>query len=364
MLRTARTDPGGFVREALRPTFIDEVQRGGDPLVLAVKGVVDRDNARGQFLLAGSTRFLFEPRLSDSLAGRALFVDLWPLSQGEIGQIHDDLITALFSGPDAVRSLNCVPESRLETFRRVCRGGMPETIGVTDRERSELLAAYVRTLASRDAPEIGRLPRTVDLTTVIGVLAARTAQEFNGLALGNMLGISGDVIRRVATMLETVYVHYAIPAWSRNLTGKAIRRPKIHMVDSGVAAVVCGVDAERLRRPEERFSGALLETFVAGEISRQLTWSHTDARLFHWRDRDGSEVDLVLERPSGEVACIEVKAAHDVDPSDAKGLRTLRDKLGDRFIVGVILHCGDEIRWLEDRILAAPVSLLWAQSQR
>jgi uncharacterized protein len=330
--------------------------------VLAVKAAVDEDNTRGQFVLAGSTRFLFEPRLSDSLAGRALFVDLWPLSQGEIEQTRDDVVTTLFNGPDAVRSLRCVPESRLDTFRRVCRGGMPEVIDMTPRERSELLRAYVRTLASRDAPEVGRLPRTVDLTTVIQAIAARTAQEFNGQALGSTLGLSGDVMRRVTTMLETVFVHYAVPAWSRNFTSKAIRRPKLHMVDSGVAAVVCGVDAERLRRPEETISGALLETFVAGEISKQLTWSETEARLFHWRDRDGAEVDLVLERPSGEVACIEVKAARDVDPTDTAGLRTLRDRLADRFTVGVVLHCGDTVRWLDDRILAAPISLLWASA--
>jgi uncharacterized protein len=361
ILRTARTDAGGFIRESQRPTFIDEVQRGGNPLVLAVKAAVDRDNTRGQFVLAGSTRFLFEPRLTESLAGRALFVDLWPFSQGEIEQSHDDLVTVLFQGPDAVRSLQCVAESRLQTFQRVCRGGMPETLGLGERERTDLLRAYVRTIATRDAPEVGRLPRTVDLESVINLLAGRTAQEFNAASIGNALGLNADVVRRVTSMLETVYLTYQVPAWSRNLTAKAVRRPKIHMVDTGVAAIVCGTNAERLRRPEESFSGALLESFVAGELSRQLTWSDTDARLFHWRDRDGAEVDLVLETPSGEIACIEVKAALDVDTTDTRGLRKLRDLIGSQFAVGVVLHCGDEIRWLDDRILAAPISLLWAR---
>jgi uncharacterized protein len=362
VLRVTRTDPGGFVREAARPTFVDEVQRGGDPLVLAIKAAVDRNDDRGQFVLAGSTRFLFEPRLSESLAGRALFVDLWPFSQGEIEGHREDAVATLFAGPDAIASSTCAGESRLDTFRRVCRGGMPEVVLADEDDRRELLGAYIRTLVSRDAPEVARVPGSVDLRSVVGAVAARTAQELNVTSLAQSIGVSGDVMARLLRMLETVYLIHRVPAWSRNLTAKSVRRPKVHVVDSGVAAVLCGVDAERLRRPEATISGALLETFVVGEIARQLTWSSVEAQLFHFRDRDGAEVDLVLERPSGEIVGIEVKAAHDVNAADLRGLRVLRDRTGDRFAAGVVLHCGEQIRWLEDRLLAVPVSFLWAAS--
>jgi predicted AAA+ superfamily ATPase len=83
-LASARADPTGFVTGFGEPLLIDEVQRGGDPLVTAIKLAVDKTPRRGRFLLAGSSRFLTEPRLSESLAGRVRIVDLWPLSQGEI----------------------------------------------------------------------------------------------------------------------------------------------------------------------------------------------------------------------------------------------------------------------------------------
>lgn len=121
-------------------------------------------------------------------------------------------------------------------------------------------------------------------------------------------------------MLETVYFHHLVPAWSRNLTAKAVRRPKLHVTDSGLAAALCGVDADALRRPDATFSGAFLESFVVGEVARQLTWSETEASLFHWRDRDGAKVDIVLERPNGLVVGIEVKAAFDLSAGDSKGL--------------------------------------------
>jgi uncharacterized protein len=359
-LLAARRDSGGFVRESQRPLFVDEVQRAGNPLILAVKAAVDIDNQPGQFYLAGSTRFLFEPRLSESLAGRALFVDLWPLSQGEIEQrATEDFITHAYAGPNSLLERTVQGESRRSTMERVCRGGMPQAIGLTERNRREFLGGYARTIASRDVNEIGRLPVSFDLSTLMRVLAGRTSAELNTSEIARLVGASPDVVKRVIAMLETVYFHYLVPAWSRNLTAKAIRRPKLHITDSGLATALCGTSADALGKPESSISGAFLESFVVGEIARQLTWSETEASLFHWRDRDGAEVDIVLERPSGEIVGIEVKAAFDVDASDARGLRALRDRLGATFVSGIVLHCGDRVQRLDDRIVAIPVSGLW-----
>ena len=361
VLRVARTDPGGFVREARRPLFIDEVQRGGNPLVLAIKSAADLDPARGNFVLAGSTRFLFEPRLSESLAGRALFVDLWPFSQGEVaGARTEDFVTHLFAGPERLLAMHVPIESRGAIFERVTRGGMPDVLTMSSRDRRDVLNAYVRTLASRDIAELGRVPTIADLPTIMRLIAARTAQEVNVGGLAQSFGLTPDVMRRLLTMLESVYFHHRLPAWSRNLTAKSVRKPKLHLIDSGLAALLCGADTDRLRRPGDTQSGPLLETFVVGEFCRQLTWSATEAFPYHWRDRDGAEVDLVLETASGELAGIEVKAALDHDNSDFRGLRLLRDRLGDRFRVGVLLHCGDRIQWVGDRLLAMPIASLWA----
>ena len=228
------------------------------------------------------------------------------------------------------------------------------------RDRREFLVAYARALASRDVSEIGRLPTSFDLAALMRVLAGRTSSELNTSEVARVIGASPDVTKRVITLLETVYFHHLVPAWSRNLTAKAVRRPKLHITDSGLATALCGVNADALGRPESSASGMFLESFVVGEVARQLTWSETEASMFHWRDRDGAEVDIVLERPDGDVVGIEVKASFDLHAGDSKGLRALRDRLGPAFVSGIVLHCGDRVQRLDDRIIAMPVAALWS----
>ena len=188
----------------------------------------------------------------------------------------------------------------------------------------------------------------------------RRQETLNIAEIARVIGTSPDVTGRVVAMLETVYFHYLVPAWSRNLTAKAVRRPKLHVTDSGLATALSGLDADALRRPDSSVSGAFLESFVVGEIARQLTWSDNEASLFHWRDRDGAEVDIVLEQPNGDIVGIEVKASFDVHAGDTKGLRALRNRLGPTFVAGIVLHCGDRAQRLDERIVALPIAALWS----
>ncbi|MGH8998604.1 MAG: ATP-binding protein [Acidimicrobiia bacterium] len=360
-LRLARTDPTGFVTGFDEPLFIDEVQRGGDPLILAVKLRLDTSPGRGRFVLAGSTRFLTEPRLSESLAGRVRFIDLWPLSQGEIDGQPDGFVDVVLNRPQRLLRKPAPALSRREVFDRVCRGGFPEAVlASSPADRRDFFADYVRTVTSKDVRQLADLAHMASMRDIVRLLAARTGQEVNVTDLGRELGLPTPTLRRYLPLLETIYLHHLVPAWSRNLTAKVVHRPKLHMVDSGLAAHLAGVDPAGLSRPTSTQAGPLLESFVAGEIARQLTWSASEATLYHWRDRNGSEVDLVVQAADETVAGVEVKAAIDVDESDFRGLRTLRSRLGERFSCGVVVHCGDRPRPFGTKLYAVPVSALWA----
>jgi predicted AAA+ superfamily ATPase len=358
----ARIDPEGFIGDVALPLFVDEVQRGGDGLLLAIKRAMDLRRRRGQFVLAGSTRFLTEPRLSESLAGRVRFVDLWPLSQGEIEQQGPErFVERCFVGPDALRAIVPPALTRAEVFERVCAGGFPEAVlSPSARLQRAFFSDYLRTILQRDIRELTRVSDRVDLGRLARLLAARTANEVVMVDIARDLGVDQRTTGRFLALLGTLYLHHTIPAWSRNLTAKAARRPKLHMVDSGLAAYLLGVNPANLARPLATHSGPLLETFVAGEIGRQLTWSDIDARLHHFRDRSGIEVDLVLDTPDGRIVAIEVKAAASVNDDDLNALRLLRGRLGDDFIAGIVLHCGKRSDAFGDRLLALPVSALWA----
>lgn len=365
-LRLARTDPTGFVSDRAYPLIIDEVQRGGDPLVLALKVILDASRDRGQVLLAGSTRFLTEPRLSESLAGRVRFVDLWPFSQGEIEESGPDgdrfLDLLVGTTGDLSRTYGSVPGlGRRDVYARVCTGGFPEAVlAGSQRDRMEFFADYTRTISQRDITELSRLAERIELPSVLRLMAERTATVMNAAGLAQAIGTSEDSMRRYLPLVETIFLTYPLPAFAASTAARTRRRAKLHMTDTGLAAALLGVTPDRLLDPAATVVGQLLETFVLMELVKQMTWSEEQVRLSHYRDAVQREVDIVAETADGRVAGVEVKAAVDVDPRDFRHLAYLRDHLGDRFVNGVVLHCGREpARW-GDRLVSLPVAALWS----
>lgn len=353
-------DPEGFIDRAT-PLVIDEVQRGGNDLLLAIKARVDRDRRPGQFLLTGSTRFLTVPTLSESLAGRIDLVDLWPLSQGEIAGKREDFVDRLFASPAALRRRNPSGITRDEAFQRVCRGGFPEAVSRRDRHRQRWFASYIRTLTERDVGEITNIRRLDDLSALVRLLAARTSTQINLTALSAEIQAPRTTMAGYLPLLEQVFLLFPLPAWSKNLTSKQVKQPKIHFTDTGLAAHILGTSPEALARPQAQLAGELLESFVASELLKQFGWAETDVTAHHFRDAGGTEVDLVLEARDGRIAAIEVKAGRSVGRNDLRGLTLLRDRIGEDFVHGVVLCCSDEVRHLGDRLTAMPLTALWEE---
>jgi predicted AAA+ superfamily ATPase len=354
----ARDDPDGFVdRES--PLVIDEVQRGGEDLLLSIKARVDRDTRPGRFLVTGSTRFLTVPDLSESLAGRVDLVDLWPFSQGEIAGRRDAFVDRLFGETKTLRNGRPKPLTRSEVFERVCRGGFPEAIDRDARSRARWFGAYIRTVTGRDVGEMAGIRRVGDLPALIRLLATRTAAELNVTGLANEAGIPRTTLHGYLPLLEAVFLAFRQPAWSRNLTSKRVKQAKLHFVDTGLAAHLLGTSPVALARPDDPMAGALLESFVASELARQLTWSDEDAEIHHFRDRAGAEVDLVLEARDGRVAAIEVKAGRSIGRTKMRSMELLRTRVGDGFANGVVLGCFERVHSLGDRLTAMPMAALW-----
>jgi len=360
-LRTARTDPSGFVSDRDRPLLIDEIQRGGDPLVLALKAEVDRHPDRvGRFVVSGSSRFLTVPTLSESLAGRARIIDLWPLSQGELAGRSEAFVDTMFDASADLRDLVVPSFTRGALFERVVLGGFPPVHRLAPaRLRAAWFADYARTLVERDLVEIRRIRQVGEMPELIRLVAAWTAQELNVATLARSAGLAEVTAREYLALLEVIYVHHLVPNWAPSFVAKAKRRPKIHAVDTGLACDAMGAGVDALARPGADAAGPLLETFVVNELSKQLGWNSTRAELRHFRDRDGREIDVILQARDGRVVAIEVKAARDVDEYDIRWLTWLRDRLGDRFARGVVLHLGDRPTPFGDRITALPVPALW-----
>jgi predicted AAA+ superfamily ATPase len=354
----AEFDPTEFVAGA-DLMVIDEVQRVPE-LFLAIKETVDADPRPGRFLLTGSARVLGLRGLPDALPGRMETIELWPLSQGEIEEGPDGFVDAIFeAGPGLAHSTT---ETRPRYIERIIRGGFPESIARTGSRRERFLDSYVADIVNRDVIQLSEIERGAEMRTLIRLVAARSGQLLVPGALASELSLPQPTIKRYLGLLEEVFLIKRIPAWSRNLSTKAVGTPKVAMTDSGIAANLLDLDTSTLRQPESPL-GPLLEGFVAMELARQLTWSQQRAEMYHYRTRDGVEVDLILENRRGQVVAIDVKAGSTVRAEDFRGLRHMADRLGDSLIVGAVLYTGRETLPFGPRLRAIPISAIWETSR-
>lgn len=357
-LRSAGDDPGAFAEYGTPPRVIDEVQLGGDDLVRAIKIVVDQDRSPGQFILSGSSRFLTIPTLSESLAGRIGFVDLWPLSLVERTGAASDFLSRLFTSPDSLVAASTW--SRQQYVECVIAGGYPEVLPMNSEvARRAWYDGYLQTIISRDIQNFATVTHSAAIATLLQLVAARAGSLHVLTDLAHSVELARDTTRNYLTYLDTVYLTHRVPTWSANFTSRLVKSPKLYLTDSGLAAHLLEVTGENLMQPGHSALGPLLETFVAAELLKAVTYHTARVRMYHLRTMDKTEVDFVLEGPQGRLVAIEVKASTSPGASALHGLRWLRDNLGDRLHAGILLHLGTEAASRGDRIYSLPLSVLW-----
>ncbi|WP_419999308.1 ATP-binding protein [Streptomyces boninensis] len=255
---------------------------------------MDGDEERGQFVMAGSLRFLSVPGITESLAGRAGVLEVWPFSQGELAGVTEHFIDLAFANPEQLRDLPPSPQTRKDYFERICAGGYPEPLAIqSPRVRSSWYDGYLTNVIERDLREVARIREDSAAESMLRYLASTIAQELNITAVSNKTGFSAKTVRRYLDLLRTAFLIHRVPARSRNVTAKVVKHPNVHLTDTGVAAHLLSLNAAALARPVAPCRGALLETFVVNELAKQRVWSETDARIHLWRDRSGLEVDIV-----------------------------------------------------------------------
>jgi uncharacterized protein len=333
-------------------------------LLLALKATVDRDKRPGRFLVTGSSQLSANRGVSETLTGRIERLTLWPFSQDELAGRRSSFLDSLFTGRPPVRLRVRAHQARLSDKRdyliRAASGGFPEAVRRTDRRRDAWFSAYIETVIEREAPGVSASPRTADLPRLLRLIAARHAGILNTADLAADAQLPRTTALRYLDTLEALFLTVRLPAWSPNLSQREIRAPKILVTDSGLAAHLRQADVETLVRPElaAGADGPIIEGFVTTEIMRQAVWSDLRPRLSHYRDRDGMEVDLIIEA-RGLVVAVEIKAGSGGDASAARHLGRLRDRLGDRFANGIVVHTGARSNRLGDRIHSIPIAALW-----
>lgn len=364
------------VREAVRgnlaatvregaPICIDEYQRVPD-ILDALKARLNREGSLpGTAVITGSTRQDALPATAQALTGRLHSLVIWPLSQGEVSGVRENLLERLAVDVDEV--VEATPASlttRAEYVERVCTGGMPLALRRSGSARARWFDDFVRASVERDAVELSRIRERQALGDLLGHVAAQTGQLLNVAAMAEKLGVSRETAESHLRLLEDLFLVVRLPAWGKTLRSRVSAKPKVHVVDSGLAARLLRLTPQKLTGVDPTSLtdfGHLLETFVVGEVRKQASWLDEAVTLGHWRTSDGAEVDLVVEFDDGRVIAFEVKASERVPGADFRGLAQLRDLVGDRFAGGIMLTAGSRSYTYADRLHVMPIDRMWTR---
>lgn len=360
---TVRSLPTAVWGKTVGPALIDEAQK--EPGVFdKVKYAYDEGDVRFSVLL-GSSRILLLNRVRESLAGRAFVYELWPLTLSEIRApaeapparpLFDRLITAPEDFDDLVaaeptRLFGEEGAARAEAFDHLADwGGMPELLSLDEDERREWLRSYQQTFLERDLADLGRVSDLLPFRKLQRLAMLRTSALLHYAELARDAALGTATVRRYLEYLELSYQVMLLPPFSQNLTSATIKTPKIYWMDMGL-----------LRQGIRYFgelTGPMFESLVVSEARKWVDTLGRDASLSFYRTRNGREVDLLVTTPRG-ILGIEVKNRARIVRRDVSALRALGAALGDRWVGGLVVHRGREIRDLGAGIWGVPADRLF-----
>lgn len=355
------TDPALFM-SGTSPVLVDEYQKVPSTLD-AIKAELNRDHRPGRYALTGSTR-AGALRDVQALTGRIHRLRIDPLSQGEIDGVTERFLEVVFDEPERLLQPTPAPRVRADVIGRLVRGGFPLALARrTDAARNRWFDDYLALTLERDVRELAAIRQEELLPRLLHRLAAQTGQVLNVSAAARDAGLEERTANAYTKLLEDVFLIRRLPAWGTTLLSRTQRSPKLHVVDSGLAARLLRLSEARLAVASPAALtelGHLLETFVVGELNKQASWSAEPFQLGHWRTTTGDEVDVVVERDDGAVVGIEVKASGRVPGAEFASLRRLQGKLGRSFVAGIVLHLGDRGYRIGDGLYVMPVPTLWS----
>ena len=352
----AETDPHGFVKHQDKMLIIDEIQRV-PTLLSAIKLIVDENTSPGQFLLTGSTNIQSLPGVQESLAGRIRKIRLRPLTQGELLGVAPSFIYHAFN--QTLPQITTNPYDRNSLLTMAFRGGYPEAIALNTTDRRQWHTDYIDALLTRDLIEIARITHHHAMHELIALLAAWSGKFMDITALGSGLSIRRPTIESYINALEALYLVERIPPWTRTDYERVGKQDKLYMTDSGLMASLLRWNFEQVEWDPDR-SGKLIETFIFNEIAAQIDAYSGKYQLFHYRDREKREIDLLIERDDQALLGIEIKAGSSISSSDFKHLKWFKDNIAkNRPFYGIVLYAGEVFGSMGENLWAVPFNALW-----
>ncbi|MFT4148103.1 MAG: ATP-binding protein [Micrococcaceae bacterium] len=365
-LEQAQNDPKAILeRNPEGLLIIDEIQLAPE-LWKPLKMQVDNSQRKAQFLLTGSTYTLTSSRTPDSLAGRIVHFSLDPFAQVEIRKTKTKVEKLLdIENPNFREVLKFSSEvKKKDYYIEALSGGYPEVVFAKNLKQSKkYLKDYVQSLLSKDQESFGSHKPASTLLKALEFLAITTGQEFNKTKFSQALELNNNAGGEYLDVFEKLFLVRTIPGWSTNKESKIIQRPKLLFNDSGLASSIANINIEKFDFLKDTgYNGQIFETFAINEIIRQLDIiADMYTNIYHYRDKDKHEIDLVLENHDRKLVCIEIKSSSTARNAD-KHIKWFaeNEKYKKYYAGGVVFYTGDKVYQLSNNIWKIPLSYLWS----
>jgi predicted AAA+ superfamily ATPase len=351
----AKSDPLLFLQQFPPPVLIDEVQYAPE-LFPAIKQTVDRNPLPGGVWLTGSQSFPLMKGVSESLAGRVAILNLLGFSAREADRRPID-VGPFLPGGDAVteRKASPAPTALAPVYERIWRGSYPALLTGRVRDRDLFYRSYVQTYLQRDVRDLLKVGDLDLFMRFLKATAARTGQLLNFSDLARDCGISVNTARNWMAVLQASHQVFLLPAWHSNLSKRLYTTPKLHFLDTGLCAYLTEWSSPATLGAGA-MAGAMLESYVAAEILKSWWHRGKDPTLYHYRDKDGREIDLLIAH-DGCLYPVEIKKAVTVRAGDVTAFGLL-ERRGAKLGTGAVLSLGSEGFPLDRTIDNIPIGWL------
>lgn len=350
-LELAKSNPESLI-SGKGPITIDEAQKYPD-ILNVIKREVDRNRKPGRFLLSGSANFLLLKSIADSLAGRVVYLTLYPFTRREI--------TGTKTSPSIISFIknNTFPKqertiSTQVSWKQVLAGGMPSVCLGEIKDKNIWFRGYEQTYLERDIRNLSQVADLVPFRYLLQLAALRNAQVLKQSELSRDAKLNVMTVSRYLSLMETSFILHRVPPYLGNRTSRLVKSPKIYLSDTGLASYLTGMKS--LEDMNEYFRGILMENYVFQNLESILSSHFPSAKLFYWNIQGRYEVDFIIEL-NNETIAIEVKSGSRWEERDLTGIKAYLQS-SKKCRAGILAYNGTQTLKLDDRIWAVPIHLL------
>ena len=350
-LEAAKSDPDGFVNQD-NPMTIDEAQKCPE-IFGAIKRAVDKKRMPGQFLLSGSANFSVLKNITESLAGRSVYLAMHPFNRREVARntAADPFIKKFFEKQD----IRLAQPARCVRPEDIMLGGMPTVCLRQVEDPAVWFKGFEQTYLERDVREMSQVGNLMALRALLRLTSLRTGQLLSPSQLGRDAKLSAATTSRYISLFDASFFITRITPYLGNRASRLIKSPKLYLSDSGLAGYLAGMDLSSDVRQDPLF-GALFETYAAQNLSSILAAKWQSAGLYFWAVQGRNEVDFVIEAGRACMA-IEFKSAARWHDRDLAGLKAFLSAT-PHCKAAILCHNGEDAVKLGERMWALPVGMV------